>query len=153
MLDELNYLKSIIKEVMRLHPPVPLIPRQCREECKINGYDINVKSEVLINAWAIGRDPNYWIKPEKFYPERFLESEINYKGFHFELIPFGGGRRICPGLLVGIANVELPLAKLLCHFDWELPDGMKPQDLDMDEKFALTVKRKNDLYLIPTSYH
>ncbi|KAL5735698.1 hypothetical protein ACOSQ2_030486 [Xanthoceras sorbifolium] len=153
-LHEVEYLKLVIKETFRLHPAAPLLlPRECRESCKIDGYDIPVGSKVIVNAWAIGRDPNYWTEPESFYPERFLGSAINYKGASFELIPFGAGRRICPGISFGMANVELPLANLLYHFDWKLPNGVKNEDLDMTENFGAAVKRKNDLYLIPIPYH
>ncbi|KAL5802243.1 hypothetical protein ACOSQ4_030548 [Xanthoceras sorbifolium] len=151
---KLEYLKLVIKEAFRLHPAGPLLlPRECRESCKIEGYDIPVGSKVIVNAWAIGRNPNYWMEPESFYPERFLGSSINYKGASFELIPFGAGRRICPGISFGMANVELPLANFLYHFDWKLPNGAKNEDLDMTENFGAAVKRKNDLYLIPTPYH
>ncbi|KAL5803896.1 hypothetical protein ACOSQ3_030696 [Xanthoceras sorbifolium] len=151
---KLEYLKLVIKEAFRLHPAGPLLlPRKCKESCKIEGYDITVGSKVIVNAWAIGRDPNYWMEPESFYPERFLGSSINYKGASFELIPFGAGRKICPGIPFGMANVELPLANFLYHFDWKLPNGAKNEDLDMTENFGAAVKRKNDLYLIPIPYH
>ncbi|WCJ32007.1 cytochrome P450 family 71 subfamily B polypeptide 34 [Euphorbia peplus] len=149
VLDELKFMKAIIKETIRLHPPAPLLPRQCSEKCEINGYIISPKTEILVNLWAIGRDPNYWIEPEKFNPERFVGSEVDYKGFSFEFIPFGAGRRICPGIQLGVANVELALAKLLCDFDWKLPKQMKPEDFDMTETFALTVRRKTQLFMIP----
>ncbi|KAL5735694.1 hypothetical protein ACOSQ2_030482 [Xanthoceras sorbifolium] len=153
-LHELEYLKSVIKETFRLHPATPLlVPRECRESCKIDGYDIPIGSKVLVNAWAIGRNPKYWTDTESFYPERFLGRSIDYKGANFELIPFGAGRRMCPGLTFGIANIELPLANLLYHFDWKLPNGTKNEDLDMTESFGSTVGRKNDLYLIPIPYH
>ena len=153
-LHKLEYLKLIIKETFRLHPPAPLLlPRECRESCKIDRYDIPVGYKVIVNAWAIGRDPNYWTEPESFYPERFLGCSTDYKGANFELIPFGAGRRMCPGLSFGIANVELPLANLLYHFNWKLPNGTKNKDLDMNETFGAAVKRKNDLYLIPIPYH
>ncbi|XP_050218056.1 desmethyl-deoxy-podophyllotoxin synthase-like [Mercurialis annua] len=152
-LHELNFLKLVVKETLRLHAPVPLLlPRECRESCVINGYGIPVKSRVIVNVWAIGRDPNYWPEAEKFNPERFCDCSLDYKGTDFEFLPFGAGRRICPGLLFGIANVEFPLAQLLYHFDWELPSQMKPEALDMDEEFGAVVKRKNDLCLIPKPY-
>ncbi|CAJ1941489.1 unnamed protein product [Sphenostylis stenocarpa] len=150
---ELSYLKSVIKETLRLHPPAPLLlPRECRDSCKIGGYEIPVKTKVIINAWALGRDPKHWYDAEKFLPERFDETSLDFKGNNFEYIPFGAGRRICPGILLGLANVELPLAALLYHFDWKLPSGMKPQEFDMTEAFGATVGRKNNLYLIPTMY-
>ncbi|XVF77874.1 hypothetical protein PTKIN_Ptkin14bG0082300 [Pterospermum kingtungense] len=154
VLEKLKYLKLVIKETLRLHPPGPLlVPRENRERCEINGYEIPAKTKVIVNAWAIARDPNYWSEPEKFFPERFLESSIDFKGANFEFIPFGAGRRICPGISLGLANVELPLAQLLYHFDWKLCGGKKPEDLDMSETFGLAVQRKHDLCLVPTPYH
>ncbi|XVF03645.1 hypothetical protein REPUB_Repub05bG0011000 [Reevesia pubescens] len=150
---ELKLLRSIVKETLRLHPPGPLlIPRECSENCVINGYDIPAKTKVLINAWAIQRVPYYWKKAEEFYPERFLDSSIDFRGTNFEYIPFGAGRRICPGISFGLPSVELSLANLLYHFDWKIPNGMKHEDLDMTESFGVTVKRKNDLFLIPIPY-
>ncbi|EEF39613.1 premnaspirodiene oxygenase [Ricinus communis] len=152
-LHELNYLKWVINETLRLHPPIPLLlPRECRESCVINGYDIPVKSKVIVNVWAIGRDPNCWMDAEKFYPERFQDCPIDYKGTHFEFLPFGAGRRMCPGILFGIINVEFPLAQLLYHFDWKLPTGVKPETFDMTEDFGAVVKRKSDLYVIPMPF-
>ena len=151
---ELKYLKSVIKETLRLHPPVPLLlPRECSERCQIKGYEIPEKSKVIVNIWAIGRDPNYWIEAEKFLPERFLDSLVDFKGSDFQFLPFGAGRRICPGITFGMANVEVTLANLLYHFDWKLPNGGKPEELDMTESFGLAVKRKNDLHLVPVIYH
>ncbi|KAJ9672360.1 hypothetical protein PVL29_025827 [Vitis rotundifolia] len=150
---ELKYLKLVIKETLRLHPPVPLlIPRESRERCAINGYEIPVKTRVIINAWAIARDPKYWSDAESFNPERFLDSSIDYQGTNFEYIPFGAGRRMCPGILFGMANVELALAQLLYHFDWKLPNGARHEELDMTEGFRTSTKRKQDLYLIPITY-
>ena len=153
-LKELNYLKAVIKETLRLHPPLPLIlPRECREACKIAGYDIPIKTKVMINAWAIHRHPEVWPNPEKFKPERFLDSGSDSIGMNFEYIPFGGGRRICPGVSFGSAGVELLLAKLLYHFDWSLPNGtISPQMPDMTEAFGATARRKSSLILVAT-YH
>ncbi|KAL0399135.1 UNVERIFIED_CONTAM: cytochrome [Sesamum radiatum] len=148
--NELKFLKSVIKETLRLHPPAPLLlPRESNESCKINGYDIPIKTRVIVNAWAIGRDAKYWEQPECFQPERFLDSSVDYKGNSFKYIPFGAGRRICPGMSFGIANVELPLAMFLYHFDWNLPQGMKHQEMDMTEAFGVTVRRKHDLFVTP----
>ncbi|KAL3820173.1 hypothetical protein ACJIZ3_006078 [Penstemon smallii] len=151
-LDELKYIKAVVKEALRLHPPLPLLlPRESRERCKIDGYEIPAKTRVLVNAWAINRDPKYWKDAESFKPERFLDDNISvdYKGNDFKYIPFGAGRRICPGLAFGLANVELPIAMLLYHFDWILPNEMKPEDVDMTEAFGVTVRTKTDLYAIP----
>ncbi|KAH7843840.1 hypothetical protein Vadar_021263 [Vaccinium darrowii] len=153
-LHELKYLNSVVKETLRLHPPAPLLlPRESSEKCMVNGYEIPAKTRVIVNAWAIGRDPRYWTEAERFDPERFIDSEIDYKGKDFEYIPFGAGRRICPGISFALPNMELPLAQLLYHFDWKLPNGMKREEIDMEERFGVTVRRKHDLYLIPIPHH
>ncbi|TKY69137.1 steroid 17alpha-monooxygenase or 17alpha-hydroxyprogesterone aldolase [Spatholobus suberectus] len=150
-INEMKYLKAVARETLRLHPPVPLLlPRKSGQACDIDGYHIPVKSRVLVNAWAIGRDPNYWTEPERFYPERFIDSSVDHRGSNFEYIPFGAGRRICPGNTFGLIIVETALAFLLYHFDWKLPNGMKSEDLEMTEEFGLTARRKADLYLIPS---
>lgn len=152
-LDELRYLQAVVKETLRLHPAVPLlIQRESSEKCELNGFVIPAKTRALVNAWAINRDPTCWIEPEKFDPERFLDGKTDYRGNHFEYIPFGGGRRICAGISFAIPKIELALAQLLFHFDWKLPGEIKAEELDMTEKFGITVRRKNDLMLIPVPY-
>lgn len=149
-LDKLKYMKLIIKETLRFHPPLPcLVPRESLERCEINGYEIPPNTRVFINAWTIGRDPEYWKDPDLFNPERFEDSSVDYKGTYYEFIPFGAGRRICPGMGLGLATIELVLATLLYHFDWKLPHGCKPEDLNMDEAFGIVGRRKNDLQVIP----
>lgn len=153
-LHELKYLKSIIKETLRLHPPVPLLlPRECSEKCEIDGYEIARKSKVIVNVWAIGRDSKFWEEAERFYPERFIESSRDFRGNDFEFIPFGAGKRMCPGVTFGVAGVEVILANLIFHFDWKMPNGVKPEELDMTESFGLSLRRKNDLELIPLKYN
>ncbi|XLR36892.1 hypothetical protein S83_021552 [Arachis hypogaea] len=139
---------------MRLHPPTPvLLPKECLKYCEINGYTIPVGTQVFVNAWAIGRDPKYWSEAERFYPERFLDSEIDYKGSHFEFIPFGAGKRMCPGISFAEPNIELPLAQLLYYFDWELPLGISHKNFDMTEDLGSTMRRKNELFVIPMVHH
>ncbi|WCJ37121.1 cytochrome P450 family 71 subfamily B polypeptide 2 [Euphorbia peplus] len=150
--QDLKFLKLIVKETLRLHPPGALIPRECRQRTRIDGYDIDPKTRIIVNAWAIGRDPKTWIDARKFNPERFQDCAIDYKGTTFELIPFGAGKRICPGMTLGITNLELFLANLLYHFDWELADGIIPQTLDMSEAVGGAVRKKTDLKLIPIPY-
>ncbi|CAN6242049.1 unnamed protein product [Urochloa humidicola] len=146
----LNYLKLVIKEALRLHCPLPLVlPRKCRETCKVMGYDIPKGTSVFINAWAICRDPKYWDDPEEFKPERFEKINMDYKGTNYEFLPFGSGRRMCPGANLGLANVELALASLLYHFDWKLPDGMEPKNVDVEEAPGLIGKKKTGLILHP----
>jgi cytochrome P450 len=149
-ISSLHYLHLVIKETLRLHPPAPLLlPRECREPCQILGFDVPKGAMVLINAWSIGRDPSNWHAPKKFMPERFEQNNIDFKRTSFKYIPFGAGRRICPGMTFGLANIELLLASLLYHFDWELPHGMQAGDLDMTETLAVTARRKADLLVVP----
>eukprot|EP01018_Ginkgo_biloba_P040222 Gb_16073 [translate_table: standard] len=150
-LPRLQYLEAVVKETMRLHPPVPLLlPHESSESCTVSGYELPRKTRVLINAWAIARDPKLWDDAEIFKPDRFVGSSIDVRGQDLELIPFGSGRRGCPGMQLGITVVQLALAQLLHCFDWKLPDGMDGQDLDMTEEFGLTTPRASDLIAVPT---
>ncbi|XP_077228880.1 cytochrome P450 71AU50-like [Tasmannia lanceolata] len=150
-LENLEYLDMVVKESMRLHPVAPLlIPHESMEDCVVNGFHIPKKSRVMINAMAIGRDPDSWPNAEEFLPERFISSNVDVRGRNFQLIPFGSGRRSCPGMQLGLTVVRLVLAQLVHCFDWELPDGMSPGDLDMSETFSLVVPRAKHLMAIPT---
>lgn len=158
---KLSYLPLVVKETLRLHVPVPfLLPRECREACRVMSYDVPRGTKVLVNAWAIARDAAYWDDPEAFRPERFegTGDAVDFRGADFEFIPFGAGRRMCPGMALGLVNMELALAGLLYHFDWTLPDGDGDgKVLDMSEAFGITVKRKCKLVLratprVPCSY-
>lgn len=147
---QLSYIKLVIKETLRLHPPGTfLLPRECRESCEINRYRIPAKTWVLVNAWAIGRDPKYWEEATSFKPERFLEKQVDFSASSLDYIPFGEGRRICPGIGFGIANIEIELAMLLYHFDWILPHGMKAQELDMTEFSGIAGRKKCSLNVVP----
>ncbi|VFQ69791.1 unnamed protein product [Cuscuta campestris] len=146
----LDYLKAVIKETMRLHPPVPLlVPRESMEKCTIDGYEIPAGARVLINTYAMGKDPDSWGDPLAYYPERFLEQDIDFKGQDFRFLPFGGGRRGCPGYALGLATIQLTLARLLYHFDWTLPPGVGPDDVDLTEIFGLATRKKVPLKLVP----
>ncbi|KAB8086192.1 hypothetical protein EE612_009356 [Oryza sativa] len=148
---DLTYVKMIVKETHRLHPVLPLLtPRVCQQTCQIMGYDVPQGSVIFINSWAIMRDPKHWDDAETFKPERFEDSEIDLKGTNYEFTPYGAGRRICPGLALAQVSIEFILATLLYHFNWELPNGAAPKELDMTEDMGLTIRRKNDLYLLPT---
>ncbi|KAM6562354.1 hypothetical protein CsatB_022352 [Cannabis sativa] len=151
-IDQLQYLKMIVKETLRLHPPVPmLVPRETISHFTVNGYDIEPKTLLQVNAWAIGRDPKNWKDPEEFIPERFEGSSIDFKGQHFELLPFGSGRRACPAIYMGTTTVEFGLANLLYSFNWKLPDGMKEQDLNMEEIAGLSITngKRTAVNLVP----
>ncbi|KAF7073226.1 hypothetical protein CFC21_078258 [Triticum aestivum] len=152
-IGQLSYLRLVVKETLRLHMPAPLlIPRVCKEQCRLGGYTIPAGSRVVINAWAMSRDQRYWEDAEAFRPGRFLGTSVDFKGGDFEFLPFGAGRRMCPGIEFGLAGVELCLAQLLFYFDWTLPGGMAPEDLDMSETSfgVLSVVRKEPLRLIPS---
>ncbi|XP_054819085.1 desmethyl-deoxy-podophyllotoxin synthase-like [Prosopis cineraria] len=156
-LEELEYLKLVIKETIRVYAPAPILaPRECTQTCEINGYTIPEGTQVLVNAWAIARDPKYWTSSsssdaEEFIPERFINSSVDYRGSDFEYTPFGAGKRVCPGMLFGPAITEILLANLLCYFDWDLPAGITPETLDMDEVFlGSTLRKKSHLILVPT---
>ncbi|GKD46018.1 cytochrome P450 71A1-like protein, partial [Tanacetum coccineum] len=152
-LAQLIHLKAIVKEIMRLYPPAPLlVPRETKKDTILHGYEIKQKTLVQVNAFAIARDPESWENPEEFLPERFLGSDIDFRGNDFELIPFGGGRRICPGITLGVLMAELLLANLIYLFDWKLPVGMKIEDIDYEAKPGFTMHKKNDLCLLAGVY-
>ncbi|KAL2893026.1 Cytochrome P450 83B1 [Bienertia sinuspersici] len=152
-LPKLEYFKAMVKETFRFHPANPLlVVRETLQKTNIQGYDIPLKTLMFVNVWAIGRDPEYWKDPEKYMPERFLGSSIEYKGQDFEFIPFGAGRKMCPGMHLGVANFELALANLLYSFDWELPVGKKREDIDTDTLPGVTMYKKNPLCLVPHRY-
>lgn len=154
-IHQMQYLTCVIKENLRLHPPLALlIARETSEAVDIAGYNIPSKSTVFVNAWAIQRNPSLWEKPEEFIPERFENNPVDFKVWQdFQYIPFGLGRRGCPGSAFGLASTEYIIANLLYHFDWKLSDAnSSPQDLDMSEVYGLTVQRKVPLKLIPVSY-
>ena len=102
----------------------------------------------MVNVWAIGRDPAVWDNPTEFRPERFLEKNIDVKGQNFELLPFGSGRRMCPGYPLGLKMIEVSLANLLFGFNWRLPDGMKEADISMEEIFGLSCPKKDPLRVV-----
>ncbi|ESW27239.1 hypothetical protein PHAVU_003G185500 [Phaseolus vulgaris] len=152
-LPHLPYLQAVVKETFRLHPPTPLsIPRISEESCEIFGYHIPKGATLLVNVWAIGRDPKEWSDPLEFKPERFLlggeKGGVDVKGNNFEVIPFGAGRRICAGMSLGLVEVQLLTATLAHAFDWELENGLDPKSLNMDEAYGLTLQRA-----VPLSVH
>ena len=148
----LKYLKLVIREALRMHPPVPILPRASREERVIDGYTIPANVKVLVNNWGMQRDPQYWTNPESFKPERFEECSKEFLGADFDFLPFGAGKRMCPGITFAMASVELVLAQLLYHFDWKLPNGAQPESMDMIENPGVTASRRDSLNAIPTPY-
>ncbi|KAI4385209.1 hypothetical protein MLD38_003263 [Melastoma candidum] len=153
-ISKLPYLRMVVKETLRLHPPLALlIPRETVRPCQIGGYDVPARTRVLINAWGIGRDLRSWERPEDFDPDRFEKVERDFRGQDYELIPFGAGRRTCPGIMMGVTTTEFTLANLLYSFNWNLPEGAKIRDFSMEEEGGLTTHRKMPLLLVPTMYN
>ncbi|PPD70825.1 hypothetical protein GOBAR_DD32297 [Gossypium barbadense] len=148
-----EYLKCVLKETLRLHPTVPLlVPRQTSVSVELGGYHIPSNITILINAWAIQRDPKWWENPEEFIPERFENSSIDFKGQDVQFIPFGFGRRSCPGIPFAVSVIEYVMANLLYWFDWKLPVGEIAENLDMTELYGQTINRKNPLHVVPMSH-
>ncbi|MFS7919806.1 putative geraniol 8-hydroxylase [Helianthus anomalus] len=149
-LSRLPYLLCIVNETLRLHPPVPLlIPRNVENPVKLCGYIIPKDTQVLVNAWAIGQDPTIWEDSKEFKPERFLTRQIDVRGQDFELIPFGAGRRICPGFPLALRTIPIILGSLVNNFDWNLDVILQPKELDMTERFGISLHKANPLSLIP----
>ncbi|CDY13438.1 BnaA03g51560D [Brassica napus] len=147
--EEIRNTLGLKKETLPL-----LLPRETMSHVKINGYDIPPKTQILLNVWTIGRDPGRWTDPEAFIPERFANTCADFKGQSFELLPFGSGRRMCPGMPMAVASVELGLLSLLYFFDWILPEGMISEgEIDMKEAGNLTIVKKQPLQLVPVLHH
>ncbi|GLJ31861.1 hypothetical protein SUGI_0641050 [Cryptomeria japonica] len=141
-----DYLRCVVKETFRLHPPFPLlIPHESMEGCNVGGYFVPPKTRLFVNVWAMGRDETVWKDAQQFKPERFMGCNKDVRGQDFDLLPFGTGRRGCPGISMGISVVELALAQLIHCFDWSV-EG----EVDVAEEFGLTVPRKNPLLVRPS---
>ena len=152
----LPYIQAIVKETLRLHPTGPLIPRESSQSCTINGYDIPERTRLLVNVWAIGRDPKCWEDPLEFKPERFLSEEgsgkgqLDVRGQNFLLLPFGSGKRQCPGVSLALHVVQTSLAAMIQCFEWKI-DGKDGNALvDMEEGPGLTLPRAHHLMCVPT---
>ncbi|KAM4083175.1 hypothetical protein ACB094_08G036600 [Castanea mollissima] len=152
----LPYIQAIIKETLRLHPPIPMVSRKSIKECNINGYLIPKDTLLFVNIWSIGREPKYWENPMDFMPERFLQSNegdelIDIKGQDFQLLPFGTGRRGCPGISLAMQELPTILAAMIQCFNWRVvnPSGVEMNVVDMDERPGLTAPRATDLVCVP----
>lgn len=149
--SSLPYLQCIAKEALRLHPPTPLmLPHRANANVKVGGYDIPKGSNVHVNVWAVARDPKVWSNPLEFRPERFMEEDVDMKGHDFRLLPFGAGRRICPGAQLGINLVTSMIGHLLHHFSWVPANGVRPEEIDMSENPGLVTYMRTSLEAIPT---
>ncbi|CAN6463036.1 unnamed protein product [Victoria cruziana] len=151
-LANLPYLEAIVKETFRLHPAAPILtPHLSPDRCSVAGYDFPSGTRLLVNVWAIHNDPAVWDEPAEFRPERFMVTKkgVDVKGQDYELLPFGTGRRMCPGIGLALKVIPLTLATLIHAFRWDLPSGMTPAQLDMEELLGMTLKRKVQIQAIP----
>ncbi|PON58138.1 Cytochrome P450, E-class, group I [Parasponia andersonii] len=155
-INNLPYLQAIVKETLRLHSS-PLAVRESTQRCTINGYDIPEKTQLFINIWAIGRDPKYWENPLEFKPERFLSEDgsgsiniqLDVRGQNFHFMPFGSGRRGCPGTSLAMQIIQATLAAMIQCFEWKV-DG-KDGTVDMEEGPGLTLPRAQHLICVPVA--
>lgn len=146
---QLPYVDAIMKETMRKHPVAAMLPPHLAlEDSDIAGYHIRKGTRIVINTWSMGRDQSLWDAPEEFRPERFIGKAIDVKGQDFSLLPFGSGRRMCPGYNLGLRMTMATMANMIHGFEWEIPDNMKPEDLSMEEVHGLATARKFPLVAI-----
>ncbi|KAI5065589.1 hypothetical protein GOP47_0020284 [Adiantum capillus-veneris] len=149
-ISKLPYLEKVVKEAFRLHPAAPLLlPRLASEAVKMDKYTLPAGALLLVNVWAIGRDPNAWENAEEFLPERFDGKDMDVKGRHYDLLPFGSGRRVCPGLRLALSVLHVTLVNLVRTFEWELPNGQTHMDIDMSEQRGIGSIRTMPLLAIP----
>ncbi|XP_038979780.1 cytochrome P450 93A3-like [Phoenix dactylifera] len=158
-IPNLPYLYAVVKETLRLHPAAPLAIRVSDKEVKVGGYEIPANTSLFVNVWSIGRDPNCWKDPLEFRPERFAApredglSSIDFRGQHFELLPFGSGRRVCPGISLALQVIQLTLAALVHCFEWKV-DGKEEErsgGLDMSEGIGMVILRAQPLVCVPVA--
>ncbi|KAI5671510.1 hypothetical protein M9H77_11874 [Catharanthus roseus] len=155
-ISNLPYLQAIVKETLRLHPAGPLILRESTEDCTIGDYNIPAKTRLFVNVWAIGRDPNHWENPLEFRPERFIceegKNQIDARGQHFQFLPFGSGRRGCPGTSLALQVVQTSVAAMIQCFEWKLiRSGQRNGKVDMEEAAGINLPRANPLICVPVA--
>ncbi|KAK7396279.1 hypothetical protein VNO78_17171 [Psophocarpus tetragonolobus] len=149
-IENLPYLQGIVRETLRIHPAGPLLFRESSRSDVVCGYDIPAKTRLFINVWAIGRDPNYWDNPLEFRPERFIENgqtQLDVRGQHYHLLPFGSGRRGCPGTSLALQVVHVNLAVMIQCFQWKIDGGNGK--VDMEEKSGITLPRAHSIICVP----
>ncbi|KAM1852129.1 hypothetical protein ACFX13_016094 [Malus domestica] len=149
-LPRFRYLNMVVMESFRLHPAGSLlIPRESMQDNTIDGYYIPKKSRILTVEFFMY--PNVWSdNVQQFYPERFINSNVDVLGHDFQLLPFGSGRRGCPGIQLGLTTVRLALANLVHRFNWDLPSDLLPEDVDMAETFGMAPSKAQHLLAVPT---
>lgn len=149
-IENLPYLQAIVKETLRLYPPGPLsVPHEAMQDCQVCGFHIPKGTRLFVNLWKLHRDPSLWPDPEVFCPERFLTTHvgIDASGKHFEFIPFGSGRRSCPGATFALQVTHLTLGRLLQGFEMATPMDMP---VDLTEGLGITMPKATSLEVILT---
>ncbi|KAF3442607.1 hypothetical protein FNV43_RR16523 [Rhamnella rubrinervis] len=158
--SKLPYLQAIVKETLRLHPTAPMIMRESTEDCTINGYHIPAKTQLFVNVWSIGRDPNHWENPLEFQPERFTGEEgnirksdkLDVKGQNFHYLPFGSGRRSCPGASLAMEVVQTILGGMIQCFEWKVwEEGVGRAVVNMEEGPGISSPTAPPLVCVPVS--
>ncbi|KAL9312967.1 hypothetical protein ACSQ67_018419 [Phaseolus vulgaris] len=147
-INKLVYLQAVVKESMRLHAAAPLPgPREFTNDCTLGGYHVQAGTRLILNSWKMQRDPRVWPNPLEFQPERFLSTHkgVDVKGQHFELLPFGGGRRSCPGMSFALQMTHLALAAFLQAFK---VTTLNNEPVDMSAIFGLTLIKATPLQLL-----
>ncbi|TKW02499.1 hypothetical protein SEVIR_8G246862v4 [Setaria viridis] len=153
-LDKLPYIHAVVKEILRLQPSAPLLPRMVSTDgMSLGGFSVPIGTNILINLWAIGTDPTVWPQAGEFVPERFLGSpSLDFRGSEdFTYRPFGAGRRMCPGLDFAAQLIPLLLASMLHKIDWSLPDGIVPEDVDLRDRYSMVLELAKPLIAVPVS--
>ena len=137
--DKLSYLQNVINESLRLYPTLPmLLPRESSEDIRIDGYLVPSGTMLMVNAWAIQRDPILWDKPDEFMPERFeVQLEDKYK-----MLAFGVGRRGCPGTNLGYRVLGLALGTLIQAFEWK---KIGDEEVDMNAFYGMSMSKLTPL--------
>ncbi|KAL4384749.1 hypothetical protein GQ457_15G015670 [Hibiscus cannabinus] len=147
-IEKLVYLQAVIKETLRLYPPGPIsVPHEATEDCTVGGYHVGKGTRVIVNLWKLHRDPRVWSNPDVFEPERFLtrHADVDVMGQHFELIPFGSGRRSCPGMTLALQLTHLTIARILQGFELSMPFS---EAVDMREGLGITMPKATPLEVI-----
>ncbi|KAK1412895.1 hypothetical protein QVD17_34483 [Tagetes erecta] len=148
-IPDLPYLQAIVKESLRLHPTAPMILRLSTQDCTVGGYHIPSNTTTLVNVWSLGRDPTVWERPLEFMPERFEGKPLDVRGQHFNLLPFGSGRRICPGTSLGLLMIHVTLGAMIQCFEWKAGEHGNLARVDMEEGVGITLPRANPLICVP----
>ncbi|KAL5975990.1 hypothetical protein ACLOJK_020320 [Asimina triloba] len=149
-IPHLPYIQAVLKETLRLHPPIPINVRTCREDCTVAGFYIPKDTKLFVNVWSLGRDPEQWENPLEFRPERFFNSNIDMNGNHFQFLPFGSGRRMCPGVPHALAVIPVTIAAMVQCFDWMAPNGdFNSIKMELKEKAGFTNHMAQPLCCIP----